>query len=73
MTLGLLHGMVTEVENKSMLRLKLSRLNVFEFLSGVSLIQIFIGLISILLTLLVAVGLGFEYSGSFLMLLFASF
>ena len=57
-------ALVTEVENKTMLRLKLSRLNAFEFLAGVSVIQIVVGLISILLTLAVAIGLGFHYSAS---------
>ena len=63
-------ALVTEVENKTMLRLKLSRLNAFEFLAGVSVVQIVVGLISILLTLAVAIGLGFHYSGSLLTLLF---
>ncbi len=62
-------ALVTEVENKTMLRLKLSRLSAFEFLIGISTVQIVVGLISILLTLAVAVGLGFEYSGNLLPLL----
>jgi ABC-2 type transport system permease protein len=62
-------ALVTEVENKTMLRLKLSRLNAIEFLAGVSVIQIIIGLVSIVLTLLVAVSLGFTYSGSILPIL----
>jgi ABC-2 type transport system permease protein len=57
-------AMVAEVENKTMVRLKLSQISTTEFLSGVSLVQVMVGLISIVLTLLVAVWLGFDYTGS---------
>ena len=55
---------VSEVENKTILRLKLSKLKAIEFLGGVSIIQISIGIISILLTLITAISLGFDYAGS---------
>lgn len=57
-------AMVAEVENKTMVRLKLSQVSTMEFLSGVSLVQVMVGLVSIVLTLLVAVWLGFDYTGS---------
>jgi len=57
-------ALITEVENKTMLRLKLSKLTGLEFLTGISFIQIVIGMVAILLSLVVAVGLGFHYSGS---------
>ncbi len=63
-------ALVTEVENRTILRLKLSKLSGFEFLAGVSVVQIALGLVSIVLTLATAVALGFEYSGSLLLLLF---
>ncbi|MFH0761159.1 MAG: ABC transporter permease [Bacteroidota bacterium] len=56
---------VTEPEKKTMLRLKLSRLKPWTFLTGVTIIQVFVGLVSILLTLGVASLLGFSFSGSF--------
>ena len=62
-------AVITEVENKTMIRLKLSPLTAFEFLAGISVVQIIVGLISIGLTLLVAVWLGFNYTHSFLLLL----
>ncbi|MBC8185317.1 ABC transporter permease [candidate division KSB1 bacterium] len=62
-------AIITEVENKTMLRLKLSKISSFEFLTGVSFIQVLIGIISIFLTLIVAVFLGFEYAGSILILI----
>jgi ABC-2 type transport system permease protein len=62
-------AIVTEVEQKTIIRLKLSKLSVVEYLSGVSLVQILIGIISVLLTLLVAVWLGFSSSGSFTLLI----
>jgi len=55
---------VSEVENKTIMRLKLSKLTTFEFLGGISIVQLIIGIISILLTLLTSLLLGFHYEGS---------
>jgi len=55
---------VSEVENKTIMRLKLSKLNVFEFLAGISFVQLLVGIVSVLLTLLTAIILGFKYEGS---------
>jgi len=57
-------AIVTEVENKTMIRLKLSKITAFEFLSGVSFVQVLVGVISVVLTLVVAVWLGFDFTGS---------
>ncbi|UCE06781.1 MAG: ABC transporter permease [bacterium] len=57
-------AIVTEVENKTMIRLKLSKITAFEFLSGVSFVQILVGVISVVLTLMVALWLGFDFVGS---------
>jgi len=57
-------SIINEVENKTMIRLKLSNLRALEFLTGISAVQLIIGIISIALALVVAVGLGFEYAGS---------
>ena len=62
-------AIVTEVENKTITRLKLSKVSAFEFLSGVSFVQVLIGVISVLLTLAVAVSLGFDFAGSFWLLI----
>jgi ABC-2 type transport system permease protein len=64
-------AIVAEVENKTILRLKLSRLRTAEYLAGVSTVQVLVGLVSIFLTLGVAVLMGFNYTesmGSFLFL-----
>lgn len=58
-------AIITEVENKTIIRLKLSKLNTFEFLSGISIVQVLVGLIAIMLSLSVAVSLGFDPGGSF--------
>jgi ABC-2 type transport system permease protein len=64
---------VSEVENKTILRLKLSKLSVFEFLGGTSLVQLAVGIVSVVLTLGTALLLGFQYGGSFFtMILVAS-
>ncbi|MBN2273906.1 MAG: ABC transporter permease [Bacteroidales bacterium] len=55
---------VAEVENKTMQRLKLSNVSTLEFLSGVSMVQLLVGVISIILTLLVALAMGFRFEGS---------
>jgi ABC-type multidrug transport system permease subunit len=55
---------VSEVENKTMLRLKLSRLSAIEFVGGVGFVQVVVGVISAILTLITAILLGFHYTGS---------
>jgi ABC-2 type transport system permease protein len=60
---------VVEVENKTMIRLKLSNMTGFQFLTGVSIVQLGVGLLSLLLTLLTAILLGFEYSGSLMIII----
>ncbi len=60
---------VSEVENKTIMRLKLSKLNVFEFLAGISSVQLLVGVVSVLLTLLTAIMLGFKYEGSLMIMI----
>jgi ABC-2 type transport system permease protein len=65
-------AIVNEVENKTILRLKLSRLSAIEYLSGIGAIQVLIGVISVLFTYITAVALGFDSRGSiFLFLILA--
>lgn len=61
---------VSEVENKTILRLKLSKLKTIEFLGGIGFVQLLVGLTSVVLTLATAILLGFQYQGSLLILLF---
>lgn len=64
---------VTEVENKTILRLKLSKLSALGFLGGISAVQLLVGLVSAILTLLTAFLLGFNYEGSlFIMIIILS-
>ncbi len=60
---------VSEIENKTIIRLKLSKVSTFEYLAGISVVQLMIGIASVLLTLLTAVLLGFHYSGSLVMMI----
>ncbi len=55
---------VAEVEEKTIHRLKLSRVSTLEYLSGITIVQIIVGFLTILLTLAIAVWLGFEIAGS---------
>lgn len=55
---------VAEVENKTILRLKLSKITSLQFITGVTVVQVLVGIASILLTLLTAIILGFDYRGS---------
>lgn len=63
---------VSEVENKTITRLKLSKLRVIDFLTGISTVQLLVGIVSVLLTLLTAILLGFKYEGSLLMMIFVA-
>jgi len=60
---------VAEVEHKTILRLKLSRLNTLEFLGGIGIVQLIVGIICVILTLITAVILGFKYEGSLTVML----
>ena len=64
---------VSEVENKTIMRLKLSGISTASYLGGTSFVQLIVGIASVLLTLLMAIVLGFNYSGSLgIMILVAS-
>jgi ABC-2 type transport system permease protein len=56
---------VVEPEKRTMLRLKLSRVSPLTFISGITVIQVLVGLVSILLTLGTAYLFDFDFSGSF--------
>lgn len=60
---------ISEVENKTLLRLKLSGLTSYEFLSGIGIVQLLIGILSVLLTLLTAMAFDFQYMGSIIVLI----
>ena len=57
-------AMIAEVENKTMLRLKMSRVTTLELMGGITLVQILVGFISVLATLCAAAALGFRFQGS---------
>jgi len=57
---------VMEVENKTMLRLKLSEVTTFQLITGISIIQVLIGVLSIALTIVCALAVGFNISGNIL-------
>jgi ABC-2 type transport system permease protein len=56
---------VTEIENGTILRYRLSGLKTAEFITGVTFVQLIIGLASVLITLWMATLLGFHFNGSF--------
>ena len=55
---------VRETEQMTMIRLKLSKVRTWELISGISVVQVLIGFAAIILTLVVAALLGFEFNGS---------
>jgi ABC-type multidrug transport system permease subunit len=57
-------AMVAEVENKTMIRLKLSGVRTWELMGGITVIQVIVGMISVLITLAAAASLGFRFHGS---------
>jgi ABC-2 type transport system permease protein len=62
-------ALITEVENKTIIRLKLSSVGSLSLLGGISIVQVMVGLISIFLTLGAAMSMGFEFAGSMLIFL----
>ncbi len=65
-------AIIVESEKQTLKRIKLSRVTSFEFLGGISIVQVFVGIISVAFTLAVAVPLGFNIHGSFLLMLLIS-
>ena len=65
-------AIVVESEKQTLNRIKLSRVSSFEFLGGISTVQVIVGVIAVALTLIVAVALGFNVHGSFILLLLIS-
>ncbi len=61
-------AIVVETEKQTLKRIKISKVKPIEFLGGISIVQIILGIVSILLTLIVAVAFGFQTEGSFLLL-----
>jgi ABC-2 type transport system permease protein len=61
---------VTEIENGTILRFRLSGLTTLEFIGGVTVIQLVIGLIAVLITLGTAEILGFQSNGSLWLAMF---
>jgi ABC-2 type transport system permease protein len=65
---------VSEVENKTILRLRLSKLTALEFLGGITVVQTVLGILSLLLTLFTAQLLGFQcHERIFTVILVAAF
>ena len=66
-------AIIRDVEDKTMIRLKLTRMTVFDYLVGNTIVQWVVGVISFALTLWLAILLGFNSQGSaFLVLLVCS-
>jgi ABC-2 type transport system permease protein len=59
-------AMIAEVENRTMIRIKLSSVSTLELMGGITIVQIIVGFISVLVTLGAAAGLGFSFQGAFL-------
>jgi len=58
-------AIIVEVDQGTILRLKLSGMKAWQFLVGVGSSQVLVGIISIFLTLAAAISLGFELRGAF--------
>ncbi|MFC2137693.1 ABC transporter permease [Bacteroidota bacterium] len=65
-------AIIVESEKQTLKRIKLSRISSFEFLGGISIVQVIVGIVSVALTLAVAIALGFNVHGSFFLLLLIS-
>ncbi|HJX70380.1 MAG TPA: ABC transporter permease [Bacteroidales bacterium] len=65
-------AMVYESENKTLGRLKITRVSTSELLGGISVIQLLVGVISVALALISALILGFRYEGSLILVFLIS-
>jgi ABC-2 type transport system permease protein len=63
-------SIIKEIDRGTIIRLRLSRLTSFEFLCGISLVQVIITVIAMALTLLAALALGYKPAGSMIDVLF---
>jgi ABC-2 type transport system permease protein len=61
-------AIITEVDQKTILRFKLSAVKAWQFLVGVGGVQVLVGLLSLLLTFIAASSLGFENRGPVLLM-----
>ena len=62
-------SIIREIEKETITRLSLSKLSSFEFMTAISINQIIIGIISLALTLLAAISVGYTTEGSILLFL----
>jgi len=60
---------VSEAENKTILRLKMSAVTTPELLGGITIVQVLVGIASLLVTLGTALLLGFHYAGPLLVMI----
>jgi len=58
-----------EVESGTLERLKMTRMNTFDIMAGISAVQLILGMISVMITFLTARALGFQSAGSIILAL----
>ena len=63
---------IKDVEDKTILRLKITNMKAWEYLGGISLVQVVLAALSVLMTFGIALALGFHYSGSLWLAAFIS-
>jgi ABC-type multidrug transport system permease subunit len=59
-------AMVAEVENRTMMRLTLSGVGTWRLMGGITVVQVLVGFLSVLATLITASLVGFRFHGAFL-------
>jgi ABC-type multidrug transport system permease subunit len=59
-------AMVAEVENRTMMRLTMSGVGTARLMGGITVVQVIVGFLSVLITLIAASLLGFRFHGAFL-------
>lgn len=62
-------SIIRDIEDKTMIRLKLTKMTVFDYLSGNTIVQWAVGVLSFSLTMWLAILLGFNSQGSFSLIL----
>ncbi len=55
---------IRDIEAKTLSRLKITRMTIFDYVGGVTIMQLFVGALSVIITFCTAVALGFKSNGS---------
>jgi ABC-2 type transport system permease protein len=63
---------IRDIEDKTLSRLKITKMTIFDYVGGVTIMQLFVGALSVIFTFYTAVALGFTSNGSMMLSILVS-